>query len=52
MFPVHCAWCGKVIGECAVEHSDGICPGCKETLLAEAGVSKEAEQREPMEVTS
>lgn len=51
MFPVHCAWCGKVIGECVVEHSDGICKRCAAKALAEAETCREAEQREQAEVT-
>jgi DNA-directed RNA polymerase subunit RPC12/RpoP len=52
MYPVICAWCGKKIGECVVEHSHGICPRCKDKMLAEAMASTEAEQREQVEVSA
>ena len=49
MYPVLCAWCGKTIGECVVEHSDGICKDCKARMLAEAMAGTEAEQKREQE---
>ena len=34
-YPVKCAWCGAVIGECEVENSHGICQKCKKKILDE-----------------
>jgi len=28
MYPITCAWCGCVIGECEIEQSHGMCPRC------------------------
>jgi len=52
MYPVLCAWCRKVIGECIVEHSHGICSTCKDAMLAEAVKRMEAEQIESIKASA
>lgn len=32
-YPVLCAWCKVVIGECEIQHSHGICAKCARQLL-------------------
>jgi len=35
VYPVVCAWCGKIVGYSELDHSHGICQSCSDKLLAE-----------------
>lgn len=36
-YPVLCAWCDMVIGECEIQSSHGICKTCSDKMLSEVG---------------